>query len=107
MDIVQQASAEELGAIVLALCKDPPVMSRVVDHIRKLREADANAPKIGGKRKASDQFFICVRCGETFSEGANNSKACTYHHGKYAYDHGRWGDGPDVLLTNTIQGRWR
>lgn len=107
MDIVQEASAEELRAVVLALCKDTPVMLRVVEHIKKLREAEANAPKTGEKRKASDQFFICVRCGETFSEEANHSKACTYHHGKCASGLGRRGDRTDLLLTNAIQGRWR
>lgn len=84
MDIVQQASAEELRAVVLALCKDTRVMMRVVGHIKRLREAEANAPKTGQKRKAEAQFFICVRCEETFSEGANHSKACAYHFGKCA-----------------------
>lgn len=57
-------------------------MLRLVGHIQKLRDAKANTSKTGEKRKASDQFSICVRCGETFSKEANDSKACTYHHGK-------------------------
>ncbi|KAJ0107451.1 hypothetical protein J7T55_007640 [Diaporthe amygdali] len=83
MNIVESASAEELRAVVLALCKDTAVTSQIVGHIKKLRAAKAYAPKPGEKRKASDQAFICVRCGETFSEKANNSKACTYHYGKW------------------------
>lgn len=106
MDIVESASGDELRAVVLALCKDTPVMLRVVDHIKKLRDAHANASKTGEKRKASDQVFICVRCGEAFSEEANDSKACTYHHGKCASGLGRRDDWPNLMLTNTIQGRW-
>lgn len=107
MDIVESASGDELRAVVLALCKDTPVMLRVVSHIKKLRDARANASKAGEKRKASDQFFICVRCGESFSEEANDSKACTYHHGKCASGLGRRDDWPNLMLTSTIQGRWR
>lgn len=84
MDIVESASEEELRAAVLALCKDTMVMLRIVGHIQRLRAAEVNSSKTGEKRKASDKFFICVRCGETFSEEANDSKACTYHHGKCA-----------------------
>lgn len=107
MDIIQGASAEELRAAVLALCKDTSVMVRLAGHIQKIRAAEANAPKTGEKRKASDQFFICVRCGETFSEEANHSKACTYHHGKCASGLARRGDRPNLVLTITMQGRWR
>ncbi|KAL2278693.1 hypothetical protein FJTKL_14252 [Diaporthe vaccinii] len=57
-------------------------MLRVVSHIKKLRYAQATASRTGEKRKASDHFFICVRCGESFSEEANDSKASTYHHGR-------------------------
>lgn len=84
MDIVDSATGDELRAVVLALCKDTSVMLRAVSHIKKLREAQADTAKTGDKRKASDQVFICVRCGEAFSEEANDSKACTYHHGKCA-----------------------
>lgn len=109
MDIVESASGDELRAVVLALCKDTPVMLRVVDHIKKLRDAQANASKTGEKRKASDQVFICVRCGEAFSEEANHSKACTYHHGKCAplAGPGKRDGWPNLKLTNTVQGRWR
>lgn len=107
MDIIQGASAEELRAAVLALCKDTSVMVRLAGHIQKIRAAEANAPKTGEKRKASDQFFICVRCGETFSEEANHSKACTYHHGKCASGLARRGHQPNLMLTITMQGRWR
>lgn len=106
MDIVQSASAGELRAAVLALCKDTSVMVRLAGHIKKIRAAEANAPKTGEKRKASDQFFICVRCGETFSEQANHSKACTYHHGKCASGQARPGHRLNLMLTNTIQGNW-
>lgn len=84
MDLVQSASADELRAVVLALCKDSSVCIRIETHLKKLRDARANASKTGEKRKASDQFFICVRCNESFCEEANHSKACTYHHGKCA-----------------------
>lgn len=84
MDIVITATEQELRAVVLALCKDTPTQTRIVGHIKKLRDAQASAPKTGDKRKAPGSFFICVRCGESFSEESNNSKACTYHHGKYA-----------------------
>lgn len=107
MDIVQSASEEELRAAVLAICKDTSVMVRLAGHIQKLRAAERDAPKTGEKRKASDQFFICVRCGETFSEEANHSKACTYHHGKCASGLARREGWPNLMLTITIQGRWR
>lgn len=107
MDIVESASAEELRAAVLALCKDTPVMLRLVGHIQKLRAAEANASKTGEKRKPSDQVFICVRCGETFSEEANDSKACTYHHGKCASVLKGREDWLILMLTNIIQGRWK
>ncbi|KAG8159973.1 hypothetical protein KVR01_010610 [Diaporthe batatas] len=82
MDLVQEASADELRAIVFALCKDASIEKKFAAHFKQLRAAEANAAKTGEKRKASDQFFICVRCGETFSEESNSSKACTYHHGE-------------------------
>lgn len=84
MDIVHNASADELRAVVLALCQDSSVCIQIETHLRKIRDARADVSKTGEKRKASDQFFICVRCDESFSEETNHSKACTYHHGKCA-----------------------
>lgn len=84
MDIVQEASEAELRAAVLAVCEDTSVMLRIVGHIQKLRDAQSKVSDTGEKRKATEQIFICVRCGEAFSEEANHSKACTYHHGKCA-----------------------
>lgn len=83
MDIVQEASEAELRAAVFAVCEDTSVMLRIVGHIQKLRDAQSNSDT-GEKRKAMEQIFICVRCEEAFSEEANHSKACTYHHGKFA-----------------------
>ncbi|KAK2598345.1 hypothetical protein N8I77_011765 [Diaporthe amygdali] len=68
MDIVDTASAEELRAVVLALCKDGSIERQIVNHLVKLRGARAEASKTGEKRKASDPFFICVRCGDSFRE---------------------------------------
>lgn len=107
MDLVYEASADELRAVVFALCKDASISSKFASHLQKLRDAQANAAKTGEKRKASDQFFICVRCGEPFSEESNNSKACTYHHGKSASSGGGVGSPPSLLLTESIQVRWR
>lgn len=104
MDIVDTASAEELRAVVLALCKDGSIERQIVNHLVKLRGARAEASKTGEKRKASDPFFICVRCGDSFSEETNHSKACTYHHGKSALE---TGGKSQFLLTHAIQGKWR
>lgn len=101
MDYVETASEAELRAIVLALCKDGRIERQVMNHIKKLRAADKNARKAGVKRKASSPFFICVRCGESFHEEANHSKACTYHHGKSASEAR---SKPRVLLTDAIRG---
>ncbi|KAH8771003.1 hypothetical protein F5883DRAFT_551649 [Diaporthe sp. PMI_573] len=101
MDLIEEASADELRAVVLALCKDTSVQIRIEVHLKKLRDAQSNAAKTGQKRKAEEQFFICVRCGETFNEEANHSKSCTYHHGKCASSGGY---RPSTLLTKRHSG---
>jgi len=104
MDLIEEASADELRAVVLALCKDTSVQIRIAAHLKKLRDAQSNAAKTGQKRKAEEQFFICVRCGESFSEESNNSKACTYHHGECDSGPARRQHGLLSLLTSTFRG---
>ena len=79
-EMVRLAPEHQLRAILLALCDDPAVLKRALNHYSALKAADN--PTTGLKRKAYNDLFVCVQCDEAFTNEDNTEESCRYHPGK-------------------------
>ncbi|RBR23563.1 uncharacterized protein FIESC28_03745 [Fusarium coffeatum] len=83
-EMVHLAPEHQLRAILLALCDDPTVLKRALNHYRALKAADN--PTTGLKRKAYNDLFVCVQCDEAFTNEVNTEEPCRYHPGELEVD---------------------
>ncbi|KAM0238130.1 hypothetical protein ACHAPO_004008 [Fusarium lateritium] len=83
-EMVHLAPEHQLRAILLALCDDPTVCKRALNHYRALKAADN--PTTGLKRKASNDLFVCVQCDGAFTNEDNTETSCRYHPGDLEVD---------------------
>ncbi|KAJ3521682.1 hypothetical protein NM208_g13182 [Fusarium decemcellulare] len=92
IDDMINAPEQQIRAILLALCEDQKVRRHALEHYEALQAAASSETSL--KRKAKDDLFVCVQCGEAFTNDENHKEACCYHWGELEpdYDSMRWAD---------------
>ncbi|KAF5023118.1 hypothetical protein F66182_4813 [Fusarium sp. NRRL 66182] len=83
-EMVHLAPEHHLRAILQALCDDPAVRARALNHYNALKAADN--PTTGLKRKAVTDLFVYVQCDRVFTREDNTEQSCLYHPGDLDVD---------------------
>lgn len=84
---IEQASKDELKAIVLYLCKDSNTRDVVTEQLSKVRDLELKEYKTAArlpKREPSVKIYVCINCDQPFTEETNDGLVCCYHSSIYS-----------------------
>ncbi|RFU78435.1 hypothetical protein TARUN_3782 [Trichoderma arundinaceum] len=75
-EVVRNISGDQAKAILLSLCTNPVICSKVATYAKRL-----NQEKSAKERKPESAIAICVQCDEPFYQEDNNDNSCVHHDG--------------------------